>query len=723
VTSFVGRENELKLITQLVGHRALVTLTGVGGVGKTRLAVQVAAEVAAGFPDGAWLCELAAVNDPSAVWTTLAATLSILPPPGRSVPDAVLDYLGPKRLLVVIDNCEHLLSAVAKVIDAISHRCRDVALIATSREGLAVAGEQIIAVPALAVAEAGADRDTLLQVDAVRLFCDRAVEASSNFAMTDGNAAHVAQLCRRLDGIPLAIELAAARVRSLPPEELVARLDQRFRLLTRGSRAALERQQTLRNTIDWSYDLLSEAERMALNRVSVFAGGWDLDAAEAVVGGDDLERSEVVDVLGQLVDKSLVDVAHTDGGARYRLLETIRQYAQERLEMSGGAASVRGRHLDHFLAVSEQMGPRLRGREQLECSALLSRDADNLRAALDWAVEASLPDQGLRLVVPLQVTGIPIGWTANDWAETAASIEGAPKHELYPAAVAYAALGTTMRGERDRAGVLVETALDAQARLATNHLWVHAAAGTFAFFQGDLDRARHHAETWVGIARASKDPFEVAQSLILLAAVITTTDPTLAITVAEEAVHISRDADIPGSLIYALLVLGPLILEGDEPDRAVAVLDEAAQVASELGDRVSVATAHMSRAQLALAREDWPAALQTCALAADQQLQVGQMVTFGAPLSIGYVALAAIGRFESAAILMGLADRFPLTGGLSESLRSQAPAARTATLQALGTQRFEQLSGEGAKLSPAEAVAILRTEADTTLSRNAPADR
>jgi predicted ATPase/class 3 adenylate cyclase len=340
VTTFVGREAEIASLAELVRDAPLVTLTGVGGVGKTRLALQVATEVVARFPDGAWLCEFASVTDRSAVWDTLAASLRVQPFPGRSLEESALEYLTAKRLLLVLDNCEHLLDAIAGLVDAIARRCPHVSVLATSREGLALAGERIVAVPTLGVPRADAAGDARLHADAVQLFADRAAAAQRDFALTDHNIETVAVLCRRLDGIPLAIELAAARVRSMSPEDLVARLDQRFKLLTRGSRAALERHQTLRSTIDWSYDLLDPTERLALDRLSVFAGGCDLAAAEVVLAGDDLDVFDVDDVLAQLVDKSLVVVERHDTGVRYRLLETIRQYAAERLQRDGDTAGV-----------------------------------------------------------------------------------------------------------------------------------------------------------------------------------------------------------------------------------------------------------------------------------------------------------------------------------------------------------------------------------------------
>src|SRR4051794_13935826 len=315
VTTFVGRKTEVGALAELVRQSSLVTLTGVGGVGKTRLALQVAAEVVTDFPNGAWLCEFAPVADPDAVWETLGASLRVQAFAGRSLEDAVLEHLAARRLLLVLDNCEHLIDAVARQVTTIGQRCAGVSVLATSREGLALAGERIVAVPSLGVPADDSDITALVGTEAVQLFSDRARAAKNEFALTDRNASALGVLCRRLDGIPLAIELAAARVRSLSPEDLVARLDQRFKLLTRGSRAALERHQTLRSTIDWSYDLLEPTERRAPDRLSVFAGGCNLAAAEAVLAGDDLDELDVVDLLGQLVDKSLV-IADSNGDGR-----------------------------------------------------------------------------------------------------------------------------------------------------------------------------------------------------------------------------------------------------------------------------------------------------------------------------------------------------------------------------------------------------------------------
>jgi predicted ATPase/class 3 adenylate cyclase len=713
LTSFVGREVEVGRLCALVGDHSLVTLTGVGGVGKTRLAIEVAAEAAPVFPDGVWLCELAPVTDPAAVLETLAATLDVRPYPGRVLRDLLLEYLAPKRLLMVLDNCEHLLAAVAEVVNEILKRCPRVVVVATSREGLALPGEQIVAVPALNLPEVDADPGVIGQAEAVRLFCDRAVAANADFALTARNSTPVAQLCRRLDGIPLAIELAAARVRSLSPEDLVSRLDQRFKLLTRGSRASLERHQTLRNAIDWSYDLLSVPEQAVLRRISVFAGSFDLAAAEAVVSGGDIDSGDVIDLLTQLVDKSLLDVDPLARGVRYRLLETIRQYAQERLEASAEMAALRGRHLAHYIGLAEKAGPHLRGHQQITWASALALETDNFRAALDWAVEATLPDEGLRLVIPLMVTGIPTGLLSTDWPDVAQSIPGASTYELFPLDVAYAAMAAVFRGELDRAAELVATAQEAQSALGTTHLWVHAAAGVLAFFQNDLKRARQHAEAWLELARARNDPFELAHALILVATSLLD-DPTRAAVVAEQAVRAARQVGAAGTLLYALLTQALALTEQD-PERALKSLQEAADVAASLGDRAGAASAITSQGAIALRRRDWHAALRAYAAGVEQHLQLGQ------PLLVELLGLATafagMGCYEPAAVIFGLAHAMhavhPSTATAPDDL---VQGAENTVAAAFDTDQLTELEARGAAMDLASAVSYLRGEVDRILA-------
>jgi predicted ATPase/class 3 adenylate cyclase len=697
VTTFVGRERELASLAVMVLERPLVTLTGVGGVGKTRLALQVADMVAPEFRDGTWLCELAPVTDPEAVWDTLATSLGVQRNPSRPIDALLLDYLRPKRLLVVLDNCEHLLDSVARVVDAITRTSPDLAIVATSREGLAVAGEQVVAVPALGVPR-GDDGD-LADSDAVRLFVDRARDVQPDFALTTDNAEAVAQLCRRLDGIPLAIELAAARVRTLTPDDLVARLDQRFRLLTRGSRAALERHQTLRNTVDWSYNLLSEDEQVALNRLSVFPGSCNLEAAEAILAPDD--ELDAIDVLSQLVDKSLVSADDDAGGRRYRLLETIRQYAAERLETSGDTARLRRAHEEYFVAFAERAGPRLRDRHQVEWAAKLTREVENLRAALDWAVEEQSADHALRLVAPLMVTAIPVGWTMTDWADIASTVPGAEQHRLYPVVVAFAALGAVMRSNLDRAAALVAEARRAQARLGTDHFWVLTAAGVLAFARGEAGTAEQYAEQWLASARERNDPYEISHALILLAS-SRLGEPERAIPVADEAVQISRANGIASALLYALIVRGTLPADAAT---VMAIFDEATDVARELGDRHGGAVVDAMRGTVASREGNWSLALRSVVNSLAVQYANDPAMIMAPPLFEIAISLSKLGDVTGSAIALGFVEAHYPGFVLNPDEVVRLAEARARLHQKLRADELQQLMARGAALDLRQMIA------------------
>ena len=340
LTSFVGRDTAVAQVRDLLAANRLVTLTGAGGVGKTRLAVQVAAQLAGEFgpfPQGVRYVDLAPITDPDLVPVTTARALGLPDQPGRSTMDTLTRFVADRQILMVLDNCEHLLDASSALVAALLGVCPGLTLLATSREPIGVAGELSWRVPSLPLAD-----------KAIELFTDRACRARSDFVVTNDNAATVTEICRRLDGLPLAIELAAARVRALSLTEILDSLHDRFRLLTGGARTAVRRQQTLRASVDWSYALLTEPERVLFRRLAAFMGGFDLDAAQSVCGGGDVERYQVLDQLALLVDKSLVVADDIGGSTRYRLLETVRQYALEKLGESGEADAVRRRHRDHY---------------------------------------------------------------------------------------------------------------------------------------------------------------------------------------------------------------------------------------------------------------------------------------------------------------------------------------------------------------------------------------
>lgn len=407
LSPFVGRATELAEVRELVLQSRLVTLTGAGGSGKTRLALQAAAELLDGSGEGVWLVELAPVNDPDLVPAAVMEALQIRQGPGTSPRDVLVAALRDQHVLVVVDNCEHVIDAVAKLVDQIGRNCPRVRIVATSREPLGVGGEQVYRVRSLSLPPESVESvEDLEGSDAIALFLAQARLRDSSFELSDDDAVHVASICRRLDGIPLAIELAAARLSSLSLVDLNRRLDQRFRLLTGGSRNALPRQQTLGATVAWSYDLLNEPERDVLRRLSVFVNGFDLDGVEAVCAHGSVEAFDVADIVGSLVNKNLVIAEHAAGTFRYRLLETIRQYSADQLVQVDGEEAVAGLrrlHAEFYLRLVEEAAPSLRaGTDQIAWLARLEREWDNLQAAL--AHFAADPD-GVSKVLRLAVAG------------------------------------------------------------------------------------------------------------------------------------------------------------------------------------------------------------------------------------------------------------------------------------------------------------------------------
>jgi predicted ATPase/DNA-binding CsgD family transcriptional regulator len=406
LTSFIGREKEVERVQhRLEGHR-LVTLIGVGGIGKTRLSQQVANQLIDSYANGVWLVEFAPLADPALVQRSVATVFGIQQGANHSaLVETLIHFLHAKTLLLILDNCEHVLDACAGLADQLLKSCPNLKILATSREALGIVGEVLYQVPSLTIPELQQISliEKLNDYESIRLFHERAQLVQMDFALTKVNASSVTQICSRLDGIPLAIELAAVRIQTLSVEQIAEQLDQCFHILTGGSRIALPKHQTLQASIDWSHDLLLEPERVLLRRLSVFAGGWTLDAAEAVCAGNDVEVNAVLDLLTQLVNKSLVLAERAQGQeARYRTLETIRQYASERLLKAGEGEQLRNRHLHFFLRWAERVEPKLRGPRQLQWLNQIEAELDNLRAALEWSLtQAESGEAGLRLASAL----------------------------------------------------------------------------------------------------------------------------------------------------------------------------------------------------------------------------------------------------------------------------------------------------------------------------------
>jgi predicted ATPase/class 3 adenylate cyclase len=403
LTSFIGREKELTDVKRLLANTHLLTLIGPGGTGKTRLSLQVASEVLPSYPHGVWLIELAPISDPSLVPAAALAALDLPAEVHRPAIDMLCDYLREKEALLILDNCEHLVDACARMVDRLLHAAPKLRILASSREALGIAGEVSYRVPSLGLPDIKQlpSLDSLSQYEAVKLFIDRARAAQPTFNVTNDNAPAVAQICHRLDGIPLALELAAAKVRALSVDQISKRLDDRFRLLTGGSRTALERHQTLRATLDWSHNLLPEKEQVLFRRLSIFVSGWTLEAAESVCSDDLIPHEDIFELLEQLVNKSMVTAEEWQSETRYRMLETMRQYANEKLIEAGESENLRDRHLEYYLNLAEIATPHLLRPEQLEWLDRLEAEHDNMRGALEWSLGYERPEHALRLATTL----------------------------------------------------------------------------------------------------------------------------------------------------------------------------------------------------------------------------------------------------------------------------------------------------------------------------------
>ncbi len=506
LTSFVGRGAELDALRQTLAADRLVTLTGAGGVGKTRLAIQVAGQIVGDFDDGVWYVDLAPIADPSLVPVAMAGALGLLDQPGQSTTEALIRFVAGRRMLVVLDNCEHLLDAVAELTTALLSACPGLTLSATSREPIGVDGEVTWRVPPLSVDD-----------EAVELFADRARRARSDFDMTDGDVQAVREICRRLDGMPLAIELAAARLRALSLDEIVDSLHDRFRLLIGGRRTAVRRQQTLRASVDWSHALLTEPERVLFRRLAPFLGGFDLAAGRAVAGDGEVERFQVLDQLTLLVDKSLVIAENSCGRTRYRLLETVRQYALEKLGESGEADAMRARHRDHYTAMAALLdAPAATGHQQRVQQT--EAEIDNLRAAFAWSRESGDMELALRLASSLQPLWLTRGRLLEGlgWIDAALSDLDAVDREVTPAILARtladAALldgwvGVPQRREQAAEALAIARRVDDPSLLVRA---LTACCGTAAF---EPEQAATYFAEAIELARALGDKWRLSQLL------------------------------------------------------------------------------------------------------------------------------------------------------------------------------------------------------------------
>jgi predicted ATPase len=519
-SSFIGRGREITGIKRTLAMTRLLTLTGAGGCGKTLLALEVARDLVGAYPDGVWLVELAPLSEGELVPKALAEAIGIPEIPGRQITDALVRSMRTKEQLVVMDNCEHLIESTALLVDTLLDACLRLRVLATSREPLDVAGEFNWPVPSLSVPDGQPSTvEEIEGYESVRLFVERAQHRNPAFSLTPEDAPAVGRICGRLEGIPLAIELAAARV-GLSAEQIDARLDDSLKLLTAGGRTVSPRQRTLRGTLDWSYALLSEPERRLFGRLSVFAGGWTLEAAEAV-GEGDTEQGDDFDLLARLVDKSLVVEERQKSGVRYRLLEPVRQYAREKLEEGGEAKEVRRRHAGYFLALAEEAEPKLRGAEDTEWLERLESEHDKLRKALSWALERAEVEPGLRLGGALW--GF---WEAHGhyregrrWLEKALEKDGPASAAARAKALEGFGWLVFRAGEMNRAVLAAEEGLELSDEAGIGGAVRAKFLGLLGWMvevQGHHARAKKLLEESLRLGRDIDDKFGIADALLML---------------------------------------------------------------------------------------------------------------------------------------------------------------------------------------------------------------
>jgi predicted ATPase/DNA-binding SARP family transcriptional activator len=718
LTSFIGREREIEEVKHLFSSTRLLTLTGSGGIGKTRLAIQAAKDLIKSYKDGVWWVELAPLIDEALVPQAVAQVLGVREAPGQPLTESVKNFLREKQLLLVLDNCEHLIAACAQLADELLTQCADLRILMTSRETLGIMGETTLQVPALSfpVLAHLSQVQNLKEFESIQLFVTRAAAARPDLALTPQNAFTVTQICHRLDGIPLALELAAARVKVLSLEEIAARLDDRFTLLTQGNRTALPRHQTLSALIDWSHDLLSEPERVLWRRLSVFIGGWTLNAAESVCVGEGLNPGHVLELLSHLVDKSLAIFDQQNGAARYRMLETIRQYGQEKLQAAGERNQMRARHLEFFLQLAEQAEPKLLTAKQKKVFAELDAEYGNLRSALEWAMETNAV-KALRLAVALgqfwEVRGY-IGEGRLAIEQALGQAPNAPK-QVRANGLRWQAQLAGRQGDYARVKEPIEKSLNLWREIGNKRGIANALGilGDTCLLQANYTAAKTAYEESLALFQEISDKRGIASMMTDLGNVANYTgDYATARQHQEGSVAIFRELGDKLGLVIALNNLGIVAEQQGDNFAARRFYEESIATAHELGEKNMVAYALNSLAHVVYLQGNPIDARRYYR----ESLVVGQEI--GEKRVIAYCiegiakVAARYGNAAQAAQLLGAAEvlRQAIGAPLSGAEHSELDQDVIVTRERLGEGNFEDAWAEGRAMPLEQAMELALKE-------------
>ena len=725
-TSFVGRAEELHAVAQALAQSRLVTLTGVGGVGKTRLSVEVARKAVDEYPDGCWFCDLGPARDGDTVLRIIALSVGAALRPGGSLEASVTEHCQARQMLVVLDNCEQVLDPAAQIAGTLLRECRGVRILATSRQGLEVEGEQLFAVGTLSVPEPAMTAERIAMSDAVRLFADRAAAVQRGFKLDAGSAQAAAEITRRLDGIPLAIELAAARVAVLPVPRIAALLDERFQLLTGGRRTSPERHQTLRATIDWSYGLLTGDEQRLFDRLGVFPGSFDLDAVAAAMGAE-TGTWTVLDTLAALVSKSMVIPNQTHRPeARYRLLETLRQYGLERLRQRGELNAVQRRHAQHFAAFAKQAGTALLGSDELAWRPRLRAEQDNIRAAVQWALGSDSPDDGEIAVdvaaslaayavfeAPGRIASLvvrTVGRAQASSREQRIAILGAAAFDAFqnrgdvqlaeqlardalrdgvtpnnPGTRAYAALimSQTFTGRLPEARATLREAIQSTELAGVSdydRAWMLQTSAAANALMGDMENARESADGALVLARRIGNPSELASALWAASLTRVREDPDEALAFADEAIALFRAGASGSAFGHVLPIRAQLLAGNSDASGAVRDLREAITYSQDKGDKVML------------------------------------MVAFDRGISV----FGSLGLAEPTAVLAGVVHRGPLAvlSILPQAERDDRAILLERERTLIGRSAYERAVARGAAMDDNEAASYALDQLDTAETKS-----